>query len=216
MDKTFWESRWAENQLGFHLNDVNPHLVAHHEVLRGRERVLVPLCGKSHDLSWLAARGHDVIGVELVERAVLDFFAERALTPERAVQHGVTAYRAGAVTLLCADILTLRAEQLGAVSGVWDRAALIALPAPMRLRYVRALRALAPSAALLLVTLDHGCEFGPPFAVTDEEVRAHFGASGVRTLAEHDVTAESPNLCAKGATAVFERVYTLEALGPQT
>ena len=55
MDRDFWLSTWHEGKIGFHLGTVNPQLLAHHQVLRGT-RVFVPLCGKSLDLAWLAAR----------------------------------------------------------------------------------------------------------------------------------------------------------------
>src|SRR5262245_668901 len=63
MNQHFWDERWRAGQTGFHLSEVNPNLVRHHERLgpaNPRSRVLVPLCGKSIDLAWLAARGHDV------------------------------------------------------------------------------------------------------------------------------------------------------------
>src|SRR3546814_12861307 len=44
-------------------------------------RVFVPLCGKSLDMAWLAARGHRVLGVELSPLAVGQFFDENGLAP---------------------------------------------------------------------------------------------------------------------------------------
>ncbi len=62
MNTEFWHSRWAENRIGFHLNDTNPALTEHwHAVKATRDdRVLVPMCGKSVDLIWLAQR-HDLL-----------------------------------------------------------------------------------------------------------------------------------------------------------
>ena len=84
MHATFWQERWARDQIGFHQQKVNGYLRRHWSALglaKGAA-VLVPLCGKSLDLVWLAEQGHAVIGVELAERAVQDFFVERDMQPQ--------------------------------------------------------------------------------------------------------------------------------------
>lgn len=77
MQPEFWHKKWASNQIGFHLPDVNPYLQRFWPGLNlaAQARVLVPLCGKSLDLLWLAGRGHRVLGIELSEKAVEDFSA---------------------------------------------------------------------------------------------------------------------------------------------
>ena len=64
MEPTFWQERWARNQIGFHLQQVNPYLQRLWPTLGLAQgaRVLVPLCGKSLDMSWLAANGFEVLG----------------------------------------------------------------------------------------------------------------------------------------------------------
>ncbi|HLD65708.1 MAG TPA: thiopurine S-methyltransferase, partial [Pseudomonas sp.] len=59
MDEGFWQARWSLDQIGFHLAEVNPYLQRHWPILDlpAQARVLVPLCGKSLDLAWLAAQG---------------------------------------------------------------------------------------------------------------------------------------------------------------
>ena len=84
MHEDFWQERWARNEIGFHLREVNPYLQRHWpdlELASGAQ-VLVPLCGKSLDMAWLAGQGYRVLGVELAESAVIAFFAEQELTPE--------------------------------------------------------------------------------------------------------------------------------------
>ena len=75
MEANFWKTAWATGRIGFHQGRPNEYLVEHAARLSGR--VLVPMCGKTDDLSYLASRGHRVIGVELVEDAVAAFFAEQ-------------------------------------------------------------------------------------------------------------------------------------------
>jgi len=76
MQADFWQKRWERDQIGFHLAEVNPYLQQYWPALglAAQTRVLVPLCGKSLDLIWLADQGFEVLGIELAEKAVEDFF----------------------------------------------------------------------------------------------------------------------------------------------
>ena len=83
MDADFWLERWRQGQTGFHMKRPTPLLAKYWPALgvpRG-SRVLVPLCGKSLDMLWLASQGHRVLGVELSPLAVGQFFAENRLAP---------------------------------------------------------------------------------------------------------------------------------------
>ena len=83
--QSFWQELWLrESAPPFHLPQVNPHLIRHFPQLRlaPGARVLVPLCGKSVDLGWLAAQGVEPVGVELSPQAAAAYFAEQNLTPQ--------------------------------------------------------------------------------------------------------------------------------------
>jgi thiopurine S-methyltransferase len=137
--------------------------------------VLVPLCGKSLDLCWLAAQGHTVIGVELAERAILDFFAEQGLTFDR--RDGVLpAYAARdlPLTIHHGDYFAFTTPPCDAL---YDRAALVALPPDLRRAYVAHTDTLLRAGAFrLVVTLDYDQALvaGPPFSVAADEVRDHW------------------------------------------
>jgi len=190
VEADFWKERWAEGKIGFHQGVANEYLVAHGERLFGR--VLVPLCGKTEDLAYLASRGHDVVGVELVEDAVAAFFAEHKLTPtvdEPWSDSTHRAYRAGVITLIAGDWFTATHEMLGTVNSVYDRAALVAMPPEMRVAYVAHLRKLVPRdtrGLLVTVAYDERQFEGPPFSIENSEVRAHY--AHVEQLEEHVIT----------------------------
>ena len=76
MQPEFWQKRWADNQIGFHQAQISPYLQRHWSQLNlaDNAQVLVPLCGKSLDMLWLAGQGHRVLGVELSRKAAEDFF----------------------------------------------------------------------------------------------------------------------------------------------
>ncbi|KJK06417.1 Thiopurine S-methyltransferase [compost metagenome] len=215
MQAEFWHSRWASNQIGFHQPQVNSYLQQYWPTLAvsAGERVLVPLCGKSLDMLWLAGQGLQVLGVELSERAVEDFFNEHQLQPQVEQCGAFKVYRCEGIEIRCGDFFALTAEDVSGCTALYDRAAVIALPAAMRKRYVAHLQAiLAPAAKGLLITLDYDQSKidGPPFAVTDQEVQVLFAAWHPLAQAAHDVLAESPKFQQAGASHLFERVYRLQ------
>ena len=188
MDPEFWKTRWAEGRIGFHEGTPNAFLVRHHvEKLATAPRVLVPLCGKAEDLAYLAAKGHEVVGVELIEDAVKAFFADHALDAEVTQVDGFVRYAAPSITIYVGDIFATTRTLLGPVDAIWDRAALIALPDDDRRRYVDHLRGLVPKGGrFLLVTLEYppGSAEGPPFSVEEAEVRVLFDNCDVEVLGE--------------------------------
>ncbi len=206
MEHTFWRSRWSEGRTGFHEGTPNGFLARHADWLAGCRRILVPLCGKTEDLAYLAGLGHEVVGVELVEDAVRQFFAEHAATPAITARDGLVQYSTGAITVLAGDFFATTPALVGAIDGIYDRAALIALPPPLRTRYVAHLRELAPAATReLLVTVDYpdGSAEGPPFSVDETEVRGHFAGKPV-TLVD-----SAPEPRGRAGGKMVERCYTI-------
>lgn len=186
-----WLARWRAGEIGFHEGRPNDLLDRQVTRFAGCARVLVPLCGKSEDLALLAARGHEVIGVELAEQAVTAFFAEHALAPAVASHGPFRAYRAGAITLLVGDVFEATPAQVGPVDALYDRAALIALPPELRPRYVEVLRRLVSvGSPALVITLeyDQARVAGPPFSVDEAELRAHYAGSTVELVEERAAT----------------------------
>ena len=181
MDRDFWLARWRNNQIGFHEGTPNNLLVAHFSALGAPAggRILVPLCGKSQDMHWLRAQGFKIVGAELSRLAVEQFFAEAGLTPRVAPAGRFERFEAGGITLFVGDIFDLTADLPGRIDAIYDRAALVALPAPMRGRYATHLIALTGAAPQMLVTFeyDQSRQPGPPFALPEAEVRAHYGAT---------------------------------------
>src|SRR5690606_4025450 len=86
-------------------------------------RVLVPLCGKSLDIIWLASQGHNVLGVELSSLAIEQFVQENGLTAETHESPLGRHTVAGNIELICGDVFDLDSATLGSCVGVYDRAA---------------------------------------------------------------------------------------------
>ncbi len=187
MDHAFWHERWRDGRIAFHEGQPNALLSRHAGELPAKSRVLVPLCGKAADLAYLAALGHEVVGVELVESAVRGFFAERGLTPVESTVGALRRFEADGVVLLAGDFFAVTTADVGRIDAFYDRAAIIALPPDLRPAYVRHLRGLlAPAAVGVVITLqyDQTRMDGPPFAVGEAELRAHFAGAQVELLHE--------------------------------
>jgi thiopurine S-methyltransferase len=211
MDIGYWATRWKEGRIGFHEGRTNAFLEKHAGRLGQKRRVLVPLCGKTEDMAFLAARGHEVVGVEAVEEAVRAFFAEHGLDPRvDDLREGVRAYSAGGIRILAADIFACTKEDLGPVDALYDRAALVALPPETRGRYVARLREQLPAGAPgLVVTFEYEQSRleGPPFAVFEEELRTLWADSRIEAIDE--APADGPRFHEAGVT-LKERCYAIE------
>lgn len=216
MDPAFWHQRWADNQIGFHQDKPTPLLLKHWHAVGAAPgaRVFVPLAGKSLDLAWFAAQGHDVLGVELSQRAVEQFFDEQGLVPVIAESRYGRHYAAGGIELICGDAFALDAEALAGCAAVFDRAALIALPPDLRERYARTLYASLPRGCRgLLITLEYPAheKAGPPFSVTADEVRTLYGADWDLILLERrDILAQQPGFQAEGVTDLHTSAWRME------
>ena len=215
MQPDFWHQRWADNQIGFHQSAPTTLLLKHWPALGvdADATVFVPLCGKSLDMAWLAAQGHRVLGVELSRSAVEQFFAEHNLIPDiHASRHGMH-YRAGAFEIICGDAFGLDAEVLAGCSAVFDRAAMIALPPPMRARYADEVYARLPAGCRgLLITLEYpqAEREGPPFAICEAEIRERYGVAWqVDLLERRPIHADHPGFVS-GVSSLDTAVYALQ------
>lgn len=216
MEADFWQQRWRDGQIGFHQDRATPLLEAHWDAaaVPAGARVFVPLAGKSLDMLWLAARGHRVLGVELSPLAVEQFFAENGLTPTVTESRYGRHHVAGAIELIQGDAFALDTEALADCAGVFDRAALIALPASMRRRYAAGLYAKLPGGCRgLLVTLEYPQheKAGPPFSVVEAEVRALFEREWrIEPLERKDILDAQIAFQEEGVTALTTAAYRLE------
>ena len=182
MEPEFWHSRWREGQIGFHRPAVHEQLRRYQNELLQKNphpRVLVPLCGKSLDLEFLATLGGEAIGIELSPLAAQSFFQERDITPAVSRHNKFEKYSNGNVTILCGDFFDATLQDVGTLDAAYDRAALVALPPSLRARYVERMAQLLPAGTpLLLISFDYpeGAMSGPPFSVPKREVESLFAA----------------------------------------
>lgn len=215
MEPSFGHARWGEGQIGFHQATVHDQLEAYADrlaALSDKPRVLVPLCGKSLDMVHLRALGYDVVGVELSEIAAKAFFEEQELTPERCARGKLTCYSAEGVDLMVGDYFDTTPEAIGPVQGLYDRAALVALPPDLRGRYAAHTATLMPEGAPgLLVSFEYPqAEMnGPPFSVLQAEVESLYsGDFEISLLEDLDVLEGNPKFKGRVST-LREKTYLI-------
>nr|HMQ21809.1 methyltransferase domain-containing protein [Planctomycetota bacterium] len=190
-----------------HQANCSPSLRQHWRA-RGRS-VLVPLCGKSIDMIWLAEHGHAVVGCEIAERAIRSFFEESGLEYEERGESFVATELP--ITIHCGDFFTFETAKCDAL---YDRAALAALPEERRADYVAQVdRLLVPDAERFVITLeyDQSKVAGPPFSVSPDELRRHW--PGLREHERRDALAEAPQKFRNaGLESLTEVVWVSAAL----
>ena len=216
MEADFWLERWRDGRTHFHQQNITPQLPRHWPALglAPGSRVLVPLCGKSLDMLWLARQGMRVLGVELAQLGVEQFFAENGLKAATRESAAGRHYVSGDIEIIHGDIFKLDAATLATCDGVYDRAALIALPPPMRAPYVdHVYRQMPARYRGLLITLDYRQELmnGPPFSVPDDEVQDLYrGHAEAEILERSDILREEPKFAERGLKALDTLAYRLQ------
>ena len=165
---TFWHDRWKNQLTGWHRAEYNDLMVKHWPSLNAPEgsEVLVPLCGKSLDMLWLADQGYSIVGLEMVEQAIHTFFKENQLSPESTQFAKLVKHSSPPFTIFQGDVFALEAGTVQA-DAWYDRAAMVAIPPSTRESYVQQIRQQTkPGAVGLLITLtypQHEAD-GPPFS----------------------------------------------------
>lgn len=209
MQEDFWHAKWQAGEIGFHLRDANPMLVKHFAALNlsPESRIFIPLCGKTKDIHWLLDQGFSVVGVELSELAIQQLFAELGVEPLITETANFRCYSAENIQVYVGDFFSLSTELLGDIDAVYDRAALVALPGEMRTAYSKTLSGLVPDKPQLLLTFvyDQSKMAGPPFSVSESEVKQHYGTSFSLTLLEEKTLPSG----LKGLSDARENVWLL-------
>jgi thiopurine S-methyltransferase len=192
MEASFWIKSW---QLGgfytsFHRKDIHPFILEHMtpEVLKDKT-ILVPLCGKTVDMMYMAQYAKKVIGVEIAEDAIHQFFTENGLEVSRPDD---TTYVSGNIMLLCRSFMELQPTDIGEVDWILDRASLVALPYDMRLDYLNAIDRLSgPNTQQLVITLEYFPHLpSAPFSINPSEVDAYYSR---RYKIKHVENCNQPN-----------------------
>lgn len=170
----YWENRWITNQTGWHRSVYNDLMVKYWPRLGipTDSKVLVPLCGKSLDMLWLAEKGHAIVGIEFTRVAVERFFSENNLEHTIVKHPSYIEFSSDLYTILNGNILAIPSDLIQAEAW-YDRAAMIAINPDLREDYVSQIRQQTKVGAVgLLITYSYPQEEmeGPPFSLNNDDV----------------------------------------------
>lgn len=172
MNSDYWINKWQTGDTRFHQSQYHPLLVKYVDRLT-TGTILVPLCGKSLDMLFLVSKGHAVIGVELSPIACEDFFVEAGIAFTSREVDDFIVFESERITLWCGDFFKLPESVWSQVTGLYDRAALVALPEDVRRAYASEITKRSQQGfEILLITFEYpeGTFQGPPFAIYEEEI----------------------------------------------
>ena len=174
-----WLEFWENNEINWHSDVVTQELEEYLGLLKLEpgDKVFFPLCGKSVDMTYVLNQGFSVIGVELSEIGIKQFFHENGLDFTISQVGEFDLYSAKNIEIYCGDFFSLTSKHLCGVKAVFDRKSLIALDRNLRQKYVKHLNdIISLGVRILLITLHYPKHqmSGPPFSVDKSEVESLF------------------------------------------
>ena len=174
-----WLEFWENNEINWHSDVVTQELEEYLGLLKLEpgNKVFFPLCGKSLDMIYLLNKGFSIIGGELSEIGIKQFFHENELDFTITQVGEFDLYSAKNIEIYCGDFFSLSSKHLSDVKAVFDRKSLIALDQNLRQKYVKHLNdIISLGVRILLITLHYPQHqmSGPPFSVEKSEVEALF------------------------------------------
>ena len=136
------------------------------------------------DVAFLATVADEVVGVEGIRQALVEFAEEQAdlnVVSKGMEEGGFEKFQGEKITLLRGDFFSLDDKTTGGVFGaIYDRASMVAIEPDLRKQYVEILgKLIAPGGRILLVVLERRGEEeavkkGPPFSISDATARELF------------------------------------------
>lgn len=190
MQHDFWHQKWQDNKIGFHDSQANKLLTQNIDklALAKGAKIFIPLCGKTLDIDWLLTKDYSVVAAELSELAINQLFEQLNITPKTEQLDGLVRYYAPNISIYVGDIFNLTSEIIGKIDAIYDRAALVALPAKTRVDYANHMMKITRTAPQLLVCYeyDQNLMSGPPFSINAAEVQTHYADAYNITLVETD------------------------------
>ncbi|XP_075069228.1 thiopurine S-methyltransferase isoform X2 [Mixophyes fleayi] len=182
-----WKKKWETRNIGFHEKNIHPLLAEFlNEMLNSRTQlnIFFPFCGKAVDMKWLADMGHNIVGADISELGLKEFFEEHNVAYVEEPVTGIPGAKvfkstSGNISLYCCNIFHVSDSLIGTVDGIWDRGALVAVNPRDRERYANVILPLMNmDARYLLVTVEYDPKLhgGPPFCVPESEVETLFGS----------------------------------------
>ncbi|OCT58017.1 probable thiopurine S-methyltransferase [Xenopus laevis] len=188
LNENDWRDNWEKRKIGFHEKNIHVFLSEFVEDMvnkRAQIHIFFPLCGKAVDMKWLADMGHSIVGVDVSEMGLKEFFEEQNIPyVEETLPEipGAKVFKStsGNISLYCCNMFDLSSSIIGKFGGIWDRGAMVAINSWDRERYAKLILTLMENdCRYLLVTCvyDPKLHPGPPFYISDTARESLLGQS---------------------------------------
>ena len=214
-----WLEYWENNEINWHSDFVTQELEEYLGLLKLEpgDKVFFPLCGKSLDMIYILNQGFSIIGVELSDIGIKQFFHENRLDFTITSVGGFDLYSANNIEIYCGDFFSLTSKHLFDVKAVFDRKSLIALDRNSRQKYVKHLNdIISMGVRILLITLHYPQHqmSGPPFSVDKSEVESLFSmAFKYQELKSFQDIENGSKLVHVGVDYIEKAAYCLQKVG---
>lgn len=213
MEKYFWEEKWENNEIGFHMDRPHPLLLKFRPVIwsKSSQHFFLPLCGKTDDIKWLIDNGDKVTGVEFSEIAVKSFFTEKNIQYSESIINGKRVFLSKNLKIFCCDFFEIDKRDIGPVDAIYDRAATVALPEKMRTKYFNSMKELMDAHTknlLLSFEYEEGTIQGPPFAVYRNEIELNYRGFSVEEIDYREMTKKVPGKISP--SKLYGKTYLIE------
>ena len=158
-----WQRHYEENDLGWDLGQVAPPFVKlWQEEKLPLGKVLVPGCGRGHEVVFLAENGFDVTAIDFSSGAVT--YLKNALKKRNLEGR-----------ILHQDFFSLDESHEGVYDLVLEQTFFCAIPPRQRQDYVlKVSRMLKPGGMLVGLFYHTDKQGGPPYNTTREDIETHF------------------------------------------
>lgn len=221
MDYEFWNKCWQRPSQPFHVDGEHPFLKwCYADIFSAEQKILIPLSGKSLDAIALAERKFHTVSIEFNPLAVHQFFNDNNLSPlitsfdsDANPNDSKFLYQVEHIDIWLADFFNVNSNDTGLLSQVWDRAALVALPDEMRKKYISHLKTLLKPKAIILTALmdyDDSEMSGPPFKITEQELKSLYHDAQVELLDSIDIRASHPRWEELKLSYLHENLYRIQ------
>lgn len=202
-----WKQYWLEGDTGWKHPEADKHFFESFEKIEKRYLThkgdaLVPLCGDSPVVRFLYDHAYSVTAVDMVAEA-LQSLKKNSFQDINFAEEGTSAL---ADRLLICQHNFLTWEHTTDFNLIYDRAALIALHAELRIQYAKKVSELLAPGGILYVESIQGDENlktgGPPFAVEEKEVDTLYTALTLKERRVSRVTRMTPGMLKRGVQEV--------------
>lgn len=213
-----WVTQWDKGRTKFHRPSVHPMLDKHVDLLvdgKDKPRCFLPLCGKSIDLKWLLDRGYDVVGCEIAEIGIKQFFEEHSIAYKTETVEGIggTVYKGvdKDIAIYACDFFKLTSAIIGEIDCIWDRGSMAAINPEDRQRYADVITGVLKTDGRYLLDmfqLEHDTFVGPPHNFEPEEAQTLYGQKLTIKQVEHK-DSMGPWQKTWGTSYFYENVFLL-------